>query len=39
LAGYTHATQELTRQKLRRGILYAPTEQLPDAIKIFKQFS
>lgn len=39
LAGFTESTRELTRQKLRRGILYAPTEQLPDALKLFKQFA
>ena len=39
LASFAQASQELTRQKLRRGILYAPTEQLPEALKTFKSFT
>jgi TRAP-type uncharacterized transport system substrate-binding protein len=39
LSSFAAASQELTRQKLRRGILYAPTETLHDAIKLFKQFT
>jgi|DEB19_MinimDraft_3_1074340.scaffolds.fasta_scaffold28332_3 hypothetical protein len=39
LASFVNATHELTRQKLRRGILYAPTETLQDALKTFKHFA
>lgn len=39
LSSFVSSTQELTRQKLRRGILYAPTEQLGDALKTFKSFT
>ena len=39
LSSFAKASTELTRQKLRRGILYAPTEQLPDALKTFKSFT
>lgn len=39
LSSFVSSTQELTRQKLRRGILYAPTEQLGEALKTFKSFT
>jgi hypothetical protein len=39
LTAFAQASQELTRQKLRRGILYAPTEQIPEALKTFKSFT
>lgn len=39
LARFVKSSQELTRQKLRRGILYAPTETLSESLKLFRQFN
>ena len=36
---FAESTQELTRHKLRGGILYAPTETLQEAIKTFRSFT